>query len=125
MLCVAIFANAQIPFAEYHPVIVDNKGNRVITPSKPKEEDNFKTIYAYYINDQGRFQKTKIKINEVSLPFGGTAVYVRAYYDVISNIWQQMNTRATEVNQYSYDSDIIKENFEYKCRVLSGKTVYF
>lgn len=86
--------------------------------------EHFQTVNAYYVNKRGAFQKIKIKVNVVLGPLGGEQVYVRAYCDLTYNMWHDMNNQATEVNKYSNDAVVIKENFEYKCYILNIGTVF-
>lgn len=114
---VAVYA--QIPFSVYTPVQVDPRTSQPIPPryNQPKPE-NFQQVNGYYINNQGRFQKIRLKINVVS----DREVYVRGYYN--NNYWHDMNTSASRVRQ-GMDADVICENFDWKLFISFFGWVYF
>lgn len=119
LLCVASI-NAQAPFTTYTPVY---PGAERRQQSQPQEQ--LQTITAYYINQRGAFEKIRIKVNVVQPQYGKEAVYVRAYYMKAHDMWNSMNTRATEITSYSNDPEVIKENFSWKCYILNIGNVYF
>ena len=119
--CIAVFADAQVPYVHYTPVIVGPNGQRV-QQQQQQERENFQTVNAYFINRQGNFEKTRIKVNIVQSTYGST-VYVRGYYDKVYERWHDMNTRAEKID--ALDEDVIKENFDYKCYIQYLGYVYF
>lgn len=125
LMCMTVVIKAQIPFSVYTPVQTDPRTGYPIQQQQVQQRDHFQTVNAYYINNRGAFQKIRIKVNVVSGPLGGEQVYVRAYRDLTYSMWHDINNRATEVNQYSNDAAVIKENFDYKCYILNIGTVYF
>lgn len=114
---VAVYA--QTPFSVYTPVQVDPRTMQQVQPryNQPKPE-NFQQINGYYINNQGRFQKIRLKINVVS----DREVYVRGYY--YNSHWYDMNTSASAVRR-GMDADVICENFDWKCYLMLVGWVYF
>lgn len=121
--CIAFIANAQIQFPSYNPVIIDRNGNRVQMQQQQQPRENFQTVNAYYVNQRGSFEKIRIKINVVQNAYGSPSVYVRGYHDKTYNRWHDLNSRASEIDVL--DSDVIKENFDYKCYLQYYGYVYF
>lgn len=114
---VAVYA--QTPFSIYTPVQIDPRTSQPIQPryNQPKPE-NFQQINGYYINNQGRFQKIRLKINVVS----DREVYVRGYYN--NGYWHDQNTSASAVRR-GMDADVICENFDWKLFISIFGWVYF
>lgn len=119
--CIAVFADAQVPFVPYTPVIVDQNGQSL--QQQQQQRDNFQTVNAYFINRQGNFEKTRIKINIAQSTYGSSTIYVRGYYDKGYERWHDTNTRAEKID--ALDLDVIKENFDYKCYIQYVGYVYF
>lgn len=131
-LFVSVAAEAQIPFTYYEPAGTPSSSSSnyqvpsVRMPSYSNSSPSYETIGAYFINNKGNFQRTKLKVNAVSSSYGGgTTVYVREYRDETYDMWHSMNSQATAINRYSNEPDVIKENFEWKCYVTNIGWVYF
>lgn len=122
MVCVAY---AQLPFAVYTPAQPNYGAGRQVTRQQQRQQDNFQTINAYYVNSRGAFQKIRIKVNVVVGPLGDEDVYVRAYRDLTYNSWHDMNSCATPITQHTNDPVVIRENFDWKCYLPDIGTVYF
>lgn len=117
-LCSILQVKAQ--YVEYQPVIVDRQGNLVQLPSQQRssQEESLQTVYAYFVNDKGRFQKIKLKVRKTR-----SSVTVKQYYDSFLG-WMSTSSKAEKVS-YS-DPDVIQENFEYKVYITGlYKTCYF
>lgn len=119
---IAVMVNAQIQFPSYTPVIAGPNGERV-QQQQQQRQDNFQTVNAYFINRQGNFEKIRIRVSIVQSAYGSPTVYVRGYCDKTYNRWYDVNSRASEIDVH--DSDVIKENFDYKCYIQYVGHVYF
>lgn len=120
--CVTVLVNAQVPFVPYRPA-QGNPGNNSYNQRQQQQRENLQTVNAYFVNQRGSFEKIRIKVSITQDLYGFTSVYVRGYCDKTYNQWRDVNSKASEID--ALDSDVIKENFDYKCYIQYVGTVYF
>lgn len=129
----AVLLNAQIPFVEYKVVPnyqVNSQGvivpveNRYSNPHpiKVNEKNKFLTIGGYTITTNGKLKRIKIKVNKIS-SYGIEYAYIRGVQSLNPNIWNECNTQAEKVDEYT-DNEFISNNFEWKVNTAFG-VIYF
>lgn len=120
-------------FIHYEPVRVDSRtstygsnpfGNSTSTYSLPRQQqaENLQMVTAYYVNSRGAWEKLSVKVR-VTENYNRVVVTVRAYYDKTYGRWQSTNSTASTVDVL--DSNIVRENFDWKCHITGYGTVYF
>lgn len=61
-----------------------------------------------------------MRINPITKPYIGEQIWLREY--LRDNYWQKCNYQASSTE---YDSDYIKENFNWKVSLMPYGTIYF
>lgn len=120
LLACMLTTHAQSPFTTYTPASPGTSA-----PRQQSQDEQLQTITAYFVNQRGAFEKIRLKVRVISSQYGGSQVYVRAYYNSTYDVWSSMNSRATQITAYSNDPAVIKENFDWKCYILNIGNVYF
>lgn len=121
-------------FIPYQPVQVDRPsntygsnrfGNSTTTypQQRQQQQENLQIVNAYFINRRGTWEKLRLKILVEEGYYNRVVVKVRAYYDKIYERWQATNSTASNVDVL--DSDVVKENFDWKSHIAGYGTVYF
>lgn len=125
---------------EFKPVIVERNSGNVqqqqniyqqqqnnyyrTQPSRPSTP-SYSTTGAYYIDrSTNRFVRVKIRYTATDDGYGHEVVYLKGLYFSNMDTWQNYNIRAQRVSGIS-DSQIIKENFEWKVYNTYHGTLYF
>lgn len=129
---VVITASAQAPFTTYKPAQSNNYSDsyQSTTPftyyrSLPDPNSNYRpapqpksktyNLTGYYKDYEG-WHKTPIKVTVI-----GDKIVLSAYK--YGNYWLDNSGTASEIDYY--DSDEVKENFNYKARTIQLGVVYF
>lgn len=111
----------QVQFVPYRS-IEQGSGQSNYQNQQRQQPESLQTYQAYYINQRGAFERINIRVKVVE-QYGNIYVIVRAYYDKMYGEWRSMNTTASEVDVL--DSQVIKENFDYKFHLTGYGYVYF
>lgn len=112
---------AQVQFVPYRSVEQGN-GLSNYQNQQRQQPENLQTYQAYFINQRGAFERINIRVKIVE-QYGHMYVIVRAYYDKMYGEWRSINVTASEVDVL--DSQVIKENFNYKFHLTGYGYVYF
>ena len=132
-VAIANSSNAQ-NFIHYEPVRVEqnsrsngtnpfeSSSNTYSRPRQQQQTENLQVVNAYYVNGRGAWEKVRLQVG-VSTYYSRMVVTVRAYYDKRLQRWQSVTSTASNVDVL--DSDVVKENFEWKCFIPGFSTVYF
>jgi len=132
----SVVAYSQIPLVEYKPVRVErsNNNSNVRTYSNPYldpykinnqpqvSQSNGETIVGYVFNtNTNNFKRTKIKVKSV---YG--SLHITAIYNGRTEQWYDFNIQARKVGQIvGMDSELIRDNFEWKVENTVVGTIYF
>jgi len=131
ILLVAITASAQAPFTVYRPATPSSSYSNsnsysspftIYTPApnsynRPAPQPQSKTYNPTgYYQSGGEWYSMPIKVTVTS-----DGMFLSAYK--MGNNWLSNSGAVSEVGYY--DSDIVKENFNYKAQTIHKGTVYF
>ena len=132
----SVVAYSQIPLVEYKPVRVErsNNNSNVRTYSIPYfdpyniyihpqvSQSYGETIVGYVFNtNTNNFKRTKIKVKSV---YG--SLHITAIYNGRTEQWYDFNIQARKVGQIvGMDSELIRDNFEWKVENTVVGTIYF
>ena len=132
----SVVAYSQIPLVTYEPVRVErsNNNSNVRTYSNPYldpyklnnqpqvSQSNGETIVGYVFNtNTNNFKRTKIKVKSV---YG--SLHITAIYNGRTEQWYDFNIPARKVGQIvGMDSELIRDNFEWKVENTVVGTIYF
>ena len=132
----SVVAYSQIPLVTYEPVRVErsNNNSNVRTYSNPYldpykinnqpqvSQSNGETIVGYVFNtNTNNFKRTKINVKSV---YG--SLHITAIYNGRTEQWYDFNIQARKVGQIvGMDSELIRDNFEWKVENTVVGTIYF
>ena len=127
----SVVAYSQIPLVEYKPVRVEKGTNGIwvpsyanpqSTPNNVNEQSREQVIIGYAFNpNTNNFKRAKIKVKTV---YG--SLYVTAIFNGRTEQWHDLNSQAKKVGQIvGIDSEMIRDNFEWKVDNTRIGTVYF